>query len=316
MASRQTKQTFYGPFSTRFRTLGTALSIALTVVALTRVAAANKKAECAAAYEQSQELRASAKLHAARESLVICAQGACPSFIQSDCTQWLAELQREMPTVVVAAKNRQGTDASGVKVTIDGEGVEAEHEGSAIAVDPGRHTFRFEIEGAPPIEREVVIRQGEKDRILDVAFDTAGESASAPAAPATLPPPEDKLPEEKPVGAKPGPLRPYAYVAGGVGAAGIIAFAAFGLAGKGQESDIEGSGCKPNCSPGDVDSVRTKYILADVSLGIGLAGLGAGVALFFLSQPQASHSEHAALPLTFDVKTTRGGGYATVGRTF
>ncbi|HEX4334841.1 MAG TPA: hypothetical protein VH062_02940 [Polyangiaceae bacterium] len=292
----------------------------MSVLGLTHGAAAagaNKKAECASAYEQSQELRASAKLHAARESLVICAQGACPSFIQSDCTQWLAELQREMPTVVVAAKNQQGADASGVKVTIDGEPVEAEHEGSAIAVDPGRHTFRFEIDGAPPLERDVVIRQGEKDRIIDVAFAT-GEVASTPAAQPTLraPSPDAKPAEDTPESTKPGPLRPYAYAAGGVGAAGIIGFAVFGLVGKGQQSDIEGSGCKPNCSSGDVDSVRTKYILADVSLGIGLAGLGAGVALYFLSQPKTSHTEHAALPLNFDVKTTRNSAFATIGHSF
>ena len=190
-------------------------------------AAADKKAECGAAYERSQELRASLKLHAARESLVVCAQGSCPSFIQSDCTQWLAELQREMPTVVVAAKNREGADAAGVKISIDGEPVEAEHEGSAIAVDPGRHAFRFELEGAPAIEREVVVRQGEKDRIIEVSFDSTTASTASPTPAAVAPP---STPEkEQPAVAKPGPLRPYAYVAGGIGAAGLIGFTVFGL---------------------------------------------------------------------------------------
>ncbi len=278
-------------------------------------AAADKKAECGAAYERSQELRASLKLHAARESLVVCAQGSCPSFIQSDCTQWLAELQREMPTVVVAAKNREGADAAGVKISIDGEPVEAEHEGSAIAVDPGRHAFRFELEGAPAIEREVVVRQGEKDRIIEVSFDSTTASTASPTPAAVAPP---STPEkEQPAVAKPGPLRPYAYVAGGIGAAGLIGFTVFGLVGKGQQSDLEGSGCRPNCSQDAVDSVRTKYVLADVSLGIGLAGLGAGVALFFLSQPHVEHAERAALPaVTFDVRTARGGAYATVGSAF
>jgi hypothetical protein len=290
------------------------LPLAVSLLAQTSHAGSKeKKAECGDAYERSQELRANQKLRAARESLVVCAQNACPAFVQSDCTQWLAELQREMPTVVVAVKDQHGVDAAGVKVIIDGDLVEAEHEGSAIAVDPGRHTFRFELEGAPPLEREVVVRQGEKDRIVDVSFESPGAQPGTPVA--ASPGPDVPGPATAPVASKPGPLRPYAYIAGGVGAAGLIGFTALALVGKGQQSDLENSGCKPNCSQSEVDSVKTKYVIADVSLGLGLAGLGAGVVLFFLSQPHGS--EHAAsLPLHFDVKTANGGAYASVGSAF
>ena len=297
------------------RVLASLAAVSSFVLAPSIAGAADKKAECAAAYEQSQELRASAKLRAAREALVICAQGACPSFVQADCTHWLAELQNEMPTVVVAAKGENGSDVSGVRVSIDGIAVEAEHEGAAIPVDPGRHVFHFEREGLPSVDREIVVRQGEKDRILDVSFALESRAASASTSPPASAADTSK-PEPSDDG-KPGPLRPYAYAAGGVGAAGIIGFMVFGLVGKGQQSDLERSGCSPNCSADSVDSVKTKYILADVSLGLGIAGLGAGVALFFLSQPHAGHSEHAArASVQFDVKTVRDGAYATVESTF
>ncbi|HVW30575.1 MAG TPA: hypothetical protein VHC69_34705 [Polyangiaceae bacterium] len=304
--------TLEGSAARRSSSVGAALAIGALALTGTRTAHADKKTECATAYEQSQVLRASAKLHAARDALVICAQDSCPSFVQSDCTQWLTELQREMPTVVLAIKDQNGADASGVKVTIDGDPVTSEHEGSAIAVDPGRHVFRFELDGAAPIEREIVVRQGEKDRIVEVSFERERPAPPPPAPVKPLAPAVDDAAMNKP-----GPLRPYAYVAGGVGAAGLIGFTVLGLVGKSQENDLASSGCKPNCSKSVADDIRLKYVLADVSLGIGLAGLGTGVVLYFLSRPKPEHRErNGSLPITFDVRTTRSAAYATMSGRF
>jgi hypothetical protein len=289
-----------------------ALALCLVVSTGTRSAAAagNKKAECAAAYEHSQELRASSKLHEARDAMVICAQDACPSFVQSDCTQWLSDIQREMPTVVVAAKDASGSDVSNVKVTIDGGPVEPDNEGRAVAVDPGRHVFRFELEGAVPIERQIVVRQGEKDRVIEVTFESTQGAPLAteqkpPSALASTPIVDAEMSDVT----KPGPLRPYAYVAGGIGAAGLVGFTVLGLVARGQKSDLESSGCKPNCSRDTVDGIRTKVVLADISLGLGVAGIGTGLALFFLSRPRATRPSDT---VSFDLKTTRDGAYATV----
>ncbi|HEX7669410.1 MAG TPA: hypothetical protein VF395_07505, partial [Polyangiaceae bacterium] len=59
-----------------------------------------KKAECASAYERSQELRQSGKLRKAGEALVLCTQEVCPAFVRTDCAQWLTEVTQETPTVV------------------------------------------------------------------------------------------------------------------------------------------------------------------------------------------------------------------------
>jgi hypothetical protein len=288
----------------------------------------DKKAECASAYEKGQEQRAASKLRVARDSFAVCAQAACPSFMQSDCTQWLSELQHEMPTIVVTAKDRNGHDSAKVRVLVDGELLEPEVEGRAVAVDPGRHTFHFELEGAEPIDREIVIRQGEKDRVIDVSFapEVQPPSASPYGASEGAPPPasgarevqhDEVQHDEQTESSRPGPLRTYAYVAGGVGAAGILGFTILGLVGKGQQNDLESSGCKPNCSASTVSDIKTKYVLADVSLGIGIAGLGAGVALFFLSQPKPSRpASDAAAPVRFDVKTGHNATYATVSGRF
>jgi hypothetical protein len=105
-------------------------------------------------------------------------------------------------------------------------------------------------------------------------------------------------------------------VAGGVGAAGVLGFVVFGAMGHSKQSDLDNS-CGPThtCSKSDVDSIKTKYLLADISLGVGIAGLGAGVALFILSQPKSSAPAEDA-STHFDVQARSGGAVATVSGKF
>jgi hypothetical protein len=244
--------------------------------------------------------------------LVICAQDFCPGFVQTDCAQWLTEVQRELPTYVVVAKDKAGEDTTHVSVTVDEQEIAKELDGKAVAIDPGPHKFHFELEGADPVDQQIVIRQGQKDRVIAVSFAPAGSDApgeSPYAAPANAK--GDTGPTAR---TGPGPLRPYAYIAGGVGAAGLLGFAIVGGIGKGEESDLRDKHCAPNCSRSDTDAIKTKYIVADVLLGVGIAGLGAGVALFFLSQPK--QEEPAQTGLHFDVKGAPGAAFATVDGRF
>jgi hypothetical protein len=271
------------------------------------------KAECAAAYEQGQEDRSEGKLGAAQSRFVVCAQATCPSFIQSDCTVWLDELHTAMPTVVIAARDPNGNDALNVKVTLDGTLVLSVLDGKPLAVDPGQHKFRFELAGAEPVEEQVVVEQGEKDRVVRVSFDSVGLGAAIanPYAQPTAPKTRTKGSAR---------LRLYSYVAGGVAGAGVVGFAVLGLVGKSEESHLDDLRCAPHCSQGDVDAIRTKYVVADVSLGVGLAALAAGVTLFVLSEPKHGDKPPAATnpssATTFDVHTTPGGAFATVAGHF
>src|SRR5438045_2725401 len=78
------------------------------------------KAACAAAYEQAQVHQAAGRLKEAKRTLAGCLQEACPSFIQADCGQWLGDVDRALPTVVLAAKNARGEDVVAVRVQVDG----------------------------------------------------------------------------------------------------------------------------------------------------------------------------------------------------
>jgi hypothetical protein len=285
-----------------------ALSMALAAVLVSQGASAadsTTKAECSAAYEKAQEQRSDGHLKAAKATLSVCARDACPSFVRSECSAWLGEIAHDLPSIVVDAKDSTGNAPADVVVTIDGTPYAPGLDGKPIELDPGEHTLRFELEGATPIEKREFLEKGSGAKKLRLTFE------STALAPVEAPPTEDAAPEP----ASKTNLRPYAYIAGGVGAAGLIGFAVFGAMGKGKQSDLE-STCSPNCTQDEIDSVKSKFLIADISLGVGIVGLGTGVALFLLSQPSKSEPPQDAKALKFDLKTSASSAYATVSGSF
>jgi hypothetical protein len=73
------------------------------------------------------------------------------------------------------------------------------------------------------------------------------------------------------------------YALAGVAAAGAASFAFFSLSGRSQLRDLED--CKPYCARDDVQSVRTKYLIADISLGVSLVALGSAAYLWLRPAP-------------------------------
>ena len=68
------------------------------------------------------------------------------------------------------------------------------------------------------------------------------------------------------------------YVLGGLSLAALGSFTYFGLSGRGMERALSDE-CSPRCSDARVDSVRTQYVIADVSLGIAVVSLGIATVL-------------------------------------
>lgn len=230
-----------------------------TSVLLAPGAANADKAECLQAYESAQRQRKAGALGKAREAAVVCAATECPTLIKSDCTTWVAELERAIPTVVVVAKS-DGREVSDVRVSVDGRRLADALTGKALAVDPGERHFVFERQGAR-VDRTINVREGEKLRRVTLSFD--------PPAPA-----------EKPAAAAPSPTT-YALASVGVlGLGGFIFFGAKGLSGR---SDLED--CKGRCRQSDVDDVKADFTRADVSLAVSLVAFGAATYLYFSSAP-------------------------------
>lgn len=242
-------------------------------------AVADSRAQCIAASEKGQQLRNAGKLSAARDQLAICGRTECPKLVAHDCTQWMSEVLAILPTVVPGAKDRSGRDLVDVKVSIDGKAATETLDGKPIAIDPGVHAFRFETKGAPAIEENVVVRQGETNRILTVTFAIGDEPAPA----------KKPAPAEPPAASSP-PLA--AFLVGGLGVAALGAGLYVALDADADARRLRGE-CAPRCDHADVDDIAERRVVAGVTAAAGAALLAAGAVLFFVhgsSESRASAS--------------------------
>lgn len=252
-------------------------------------------AECARAYEEGQEQRKAGQLVQARETLQLCARDACPDFIRADCSAWYDEVQAELPTLVVRASSG-GVDLINVRVSIGDREVATRIDGQAIEIDPGEHDLELEAPGMHPLTRRVVVARGERNRLLRVEMtplETAPLSDSAVL----------RIEET--------PSRLLVPALAGVGALGLVGFGALGAWGRSSEANLRDT-CSPRCSDDQVAGVRTKYLMADVSLGVGVVGLAAATYFFFSerSAPKAAQGTRV------DVRAGRDGWSAAYGGSF
>jgi hypothetical protein len=189
---------------------------------------------------------------------------------------------------------------------------------------PGDAVLKVGGRTVPPAEAAapVVVPAGAVDVVLsdatgkEIARQTVNSSAgqktqvALDAQPAVPPPPRDTKvdPDDKPPVDHPAAdvvppssgaskLRPYAYIAGGVGVAGLAMFTIFGVMDNSTYSDLQSKCPLPatastgRCPPGsqsEIDSGRTQQTLANVGLVVGAVGVAAGATLFVLSLNKSS----------------------------
>jgi hypothetical protein len=215
---------------------GSAFAVAaLLVLAAPSARADDAKKQCTAAYDQAQSLRDAHKLREAREQLRICSQSSCTAFIAKDCTQWLDEVERSLPTVVLSAKDGAGRDLLQVRVSVDGQPLVEALDGKAVAIDAGPHTFRFEQADGASATQQVLVKEGDKN-VGVAAVLSAGAPAAGSEAPRAIAQPSPDSPSQ--AASQPEALLPDAPSAGsrtigwvlvGTGAVGLAAGAATGV---------------------------------------------------------------------------------------
>lgn len=234
----------------------------------------DRKQACATAAEDAQQLRMDAKLRAARDRLLSCSRPECPATVLRDCSQWMNEVAALMPTVVLGARDAQGRDVLSARVSIDGVVVASGLDGKTIEVDPGTHTFRFEAEGTAT-EQVVLIREGEKGRLVSVILDAA---SATPATPATTPasqPARGETPEGD------ASISPWTWIFGGVGLVALGIGAALEVSVNSDASNLQ-SQCGHACSHSQVDPlVLRQQVLGPIAFGVGALGLGLATYTFF-----------------------------------
>ena len=306
----------------RYRTRGAWGSVAAVILAVHGGPAwAYDKQACVRASDDAQTLRLNGKLRAARDQLLVCAHASCPAIVRSACTQWMAEVDQSVPTIVPAARKADGTDVPGVRLAIDGEAVADRLDGRALAVDPGTHVLRFTAADGAVLERSIVVREGEKDRAITVSFPESVPALLAPGRPAAAqvpggdPRPATIAPSSAPAGA---------YVVAGVSALAFVSLAYFGIKFVGDLDHLKAT-CGASCTDAQTNPVRLEEHVADASLAVGLVA-GGLAAWWFLSArtsaPPPAGGGHAAgdgarsTGLGLSLAPIRGGFLAGITRDF
>jgi hypothetical protein len=267
---------------------GVALLVGVAVSVSVHDARAEEDA-CIAAYEQTQTLRKDGKILEANENAAICARESCPAILAKDCSRWHAELDASTPSVVFEARSPSGSELTSVRVSVDGTPLVDRLDGKAVAVDPGKRTFRFVAEGADPVEQELLVREGEKNRKISVEL-----AAEAPPSPVS----------------RPVPLGVWLF--GGATVAALAVTTVFTIDGLARKSDLDA--CRPSCAPADVDAMSASFTVADVALGAA-AMSGLATLYLYLTRPTVEEERAGVLrPRPYAAPTTGGAALGVVGR--
>ncbi|MBX3191872.1 MAG: hypothetical protein KF819_33080 [Labilithrix sp.] len=275
---------------------------ALLFAAPARAAGPTQK-ECLAAADDGQKLRDEGKLNTAREQFITCASKSCPAVVAKQCSQWLSDAEREIPSVTFRALDEQGKEILDVKVVIDDVTVAQAIEARALPIDPGEHVVRFERADGRSVSDKVLLRQGEKNRIIEISF-----QSKAPA-PATTPGPVVAAPPATPAERSSFHVPTLGWIGLGVFAVGGVTTVAFAAAANSAESDLR-ERCAPTCPPSEKGPIDTKIALANVGMFVGIAGLGLAVVSTVLANTgtQAAPAQAKRAPgVSFDVGPTGAG---------
>jgi len=271
----------------------------LLVLAPAAVARAEASA-CGAAYEEAQVARSESRLRAARDALASCMRAECPEFVRNDCARWLNEVELALPSIVLIAKSG-ATELEDVHVSFDGARLRDRIDGKAVTVDPGRHVLRFEAVARAPVDVEVIIHEGDKNRVIEANFPSDRPK------PAVLP-----KAEHAPANEAHSRALPYALL--GVGALGLASFTTFALLGNADKRELE-QRCSPDCTDSEVSALHTKYVIADASLAIGAVAIGAASYLLFTTAGESSKQSRGTRP-TVGLVLTRGSQVGTLNVNF
>jgi hypothetical protein len=312
-----------------------ALTAAVVLAARTTAAKDPPARACASAYGDAQERQRAGHLREARQLLRACARTACGS-LQKRCASDATQLTSDIALIAPVVTDETGAPLIDVQVKVDGELLTTRLDGRAFPVDPGVHELSFSTRLGPwpghevSTTRKMMIVQGQRGPIA-VSLSSADDPGARPTA-AFATPADPAQAADKPSVETPGPtaLTPtpsgrggpsaFAYLLGGAGLLGLGAGALLTYWGKTDNDAL--SRCSPNCQPTSVDHVRTMYLAADVSFGVGAAALGVSALLFATSHPgveaapAATRTTTARTAYLFDVQPTRSGAFATVTGAF
>jgi hypothetical protein len=217
----------------------------------------------------------------ARDDFEQCAVASCPNVVRDECATQLRRLLPRIPRVVFAARNPDGQDLVDVRVYANGSLLLSQLGAEGLSMNPGRYRFALVGPDGRKTERDVLLREGEVNRRVDVVFVPPAAPGMAPESPPPAPQTIWTLPVT---------------ISAVIAATGLALFGFFAITGKSIES------CRPACTRSEVDQLRRDYLVADVSLGVAVVSAATGA--YFVWDRRAS-----AGPITARLSHRHGGGF-------
>jgi hypothetical protein len=250
------------------------------------------KEQCLDAHHKAQTAQLDGKLILAREMASICASSTCPSVLIGDCAHWLSDIDQQIPSVVFEVRV-DGEPNVTASVFADGNQVPVWSKGEALRLDPGQHEFRFELSPRAPIEKSIMLTTGMQYRVILAEFVMARRAQVVAATPLPAPAPPPVVPRRTPT---------LVYPMLGIGALGVAGFTTFALVGKSKQNDLE-QRCMAHCTDEQMRPMKTHYLIADLSLGVGLISLAAAATIYFWRSESPASATVGVAPLPHGAQT-------------
>jgi hypothetical protein len=280
--------------------------------------------ECLKASEAALEFTEVHRLHAAETQLLICAAAACPVDVRQVCMQRIDELNAILPSIVFDVRDAAGEVLKQVRVTMDGQLLAEQLEGTALTVEPGKHEFVFETSERAPVTKRLVVREGLKNQRAVIILGPIEVPSSAPrpaAFSAALGSSAGTTPQ---VRAVPFPARPRqdsasdsgvssqrvaAIIVGSIGVAGVGLGSAFGMLALSEKSNAEdvcpAARCQTQAGVNKWNHAKSTGIVSTVAFVIGGAGLAGAATLWFTASPISTTGAQVGLsPTGFQLRGT------------
>jgi hypothetical protein len=227
-------------------------------------ASSRTKLACVQSSDKAIQLRSAGQLRAAREELVKCGDASCPGIVREDCAERLRAVDGQIPSASFVVQDADGKELTDVMIAID-DAAPSAPSSRADSFDPGSHSIRVTRGDAELKKDTVVLREGEKNRIVTLKL---------PAPPTKPPPPSTKPPPPvTPEQSKPSLLGPIITSAIGIAAVGGAGLLSLHLDGQVSSARTE---CAPACSQDRRGSLSTELVFVNVTLIAGIAALAFG----------------------------------------
>ena len=220
----------------------------------------------------------------------------------------LAKLKPTVPTLTLVLP----ADAPpGTFVTRNGEVLKGAALGLALPVDPGEYLIVTHLPNRTESETRTAIQLGEAKRIA-LELPTAQLPTPPPLVNAS-PNPDSRAQESPPQTHGTG-RKTAAYVAGGVGVAGVALGSVTGIVVLGKKHTVSDNCHAGSCNDAGLsaaNSGKTLATISDIGFGVGIAGLAVGAILWLTGDPDTAAAERARSTSWQPVLTGSNGVVAT-----